>query len=46
MLVTLGACVQFAAGEHVFARPNARAQVVFGDTRVLGLFTLNVGYRF
>jgi hypothetical protein len=38
--------VQFAAGPHVFVRPDARAQVLFGDTRVLGLFTLNFGYRF
>jgi len=45
-MMTLGGGVQFAAGEHVFVRPDARAQVVFGDTRVLGLFTLNFGYRF
>ena len=46
-LMTLGGGVVFAAGSHVFVRPDARAQVVFsGDTRVLGLFTLNFGYRF
>jgi hypothetical protein len=46
-LMTLGGGVVFAAGPHVFVRPDARAQVVFsGDTRVLGLFTLNFGYRF
>jgi hypothetical protein len=46
-LLTLGGGVVFAAGPHVFVRPDARAQVVFsGDTRVLGLFTLNFGYRF
>ena len=46
-LMTLGGGVLFAAGSHVFVRPDARAQVVFsGPTRVLGLFTLNFGYRF
>jgi hypothetical protein len=46
-LMTLGGGVVFAAGPHVFVRPDARAQVVFsGGTRVLGLFTLNFGYRF
>jgi opacity protein-like surface antigen len=45
-MMTLGGGVQFAAGPHVFVRPDARAQVLFGDTRVLGLFTLNFGYRF
>jgi len=46
-LMTLGGGVLFAAGPHVFVRPDARAQVVFsGPTRVLGLFTLNFGYRF
>ena len=46
-LMTMGGGVVFAAGSHVFVRPDARAQVVFsGDTRVLGLFTLNFGYRF
>jgi len=46
-LLTLGGGVVLAAGPHVFVRPDARAQVVFsGDTRVLGLFTLNFGYRF
>jgi hypothetical protein len=46
-LMTLGGGAMFAAGPHVFVRPDARAQVVFsGDTRVLGLFTLSFGYRF
>jgi len=45
-MMTMGGGVVFSAGEHVFVRPDARAQVVFGDTRVLGLFTLNFGYRF
>jgi hypothetical protein len=46
-LTTLGGGVLFSAGPHVFVRPDARAQVVFsGDSRVLGLFTLNFGYRF
>ena len=45
-LMTLGGGVVFAA-DHVFVRPDARAQVVFsGGTRVLGLFMLNFGYRF
>jgi hypothetical protein len=46
-MVTFGGGVRFASGSHVFVRPDVRAQVVFGgDTRVLGLFTLNFGYRF
>jgi len=46
-LVSLGGGVLFAAGPHVFVRPDARAQMVFAnDTRVLGLFTINFGYRF
>jgi hypothetical protein len=46
-MMTLGGGVRFAAGPHVFVRPDARAQVLFGgDTRVLGLFTLSFGYRF
>jgi hypothetical protein len=46
-MVTLGGGVRFASGAHVFVRPDVRAQFVFGsDTRVLGLFTLNFGYRF
>jgi hypothetical protein len=46
-MMTMGGGVVFAAGDHVFVRPDARAQVVFtGDSRVMGLFTLNFGYRF
>jgi len=46
-LMTMGGGAVFAAGAHVFVRPDVRAQVVFSDdTRVLGLFTLNFGYRF
>jgi hypothetical protein len=46
-LMTFGGGVVFASGEHVFVRPDARAQVVFGDdTHVMGRFTVNVGYRF
>lgn len=46
-MMTLGGGVVLAAGPHIFVRPDARAQVVFsGDTHVLGLFTLNFGYRF
>ena len=46
-MLTLGGGIRIASGEHVFVRPDVRAQVVFGDdTRVLGLFTLNFGYRF
>lgn len=46
-MLTLGGGVLFAAGPHVFVRPDARAQMVSsGDTRVMGLFTLNFGYRF
>ena len=46
-MMTLGGGLVLGAGPHVFVRPDARARVVFsGDTRVLGLFTLNFGYRF
>ena len=46
-LMTFGGGVVFASGEHVFVRPDARAQVLFGnDTHVMGRFTVNVGYRF
>ena len=46
-LLTFGGGVNIASGEHVFVRPDARAQVLFGgDTHVLGRFTVNVGYRF
>jgi hypothetical protein len=46
-MLTFGGGVRFATGEHVFVRPDVRAQVLFDDdTRVLGLFTLNFGYRF
>jgi hypothetical protein len=46
-LVALGGGVLFSAGPHVFVRPDVRAQMVFAsDTRILGLFTLNFGYRF
>jgi hypothetical protein len=46
-MMTLGGGVRFNSGPHVFVRPDARAQVVFGGgTRVLGLFMLNFGYRF
>ena len=45
--LSFGGGAVFGAGSHVFVRPDARAQMVFsGDTRVLGLFSLNVGYRF
>jgi hypothetical protein len=46
-MLTMGGGVRFDAGAHVFVRPDVRAQLVFSnDTRVLGLFTLNFGYRF
>jgi hypothetical protein len=46
-MVTMGGGVRFDAGPHVFVRPDARAQVVFSNNaRVVGLFTLNFGYRF
>ena len=46
-LVALGGGVLFSAGPHVFVRPDVRAQMIFAnDTRILGLFTLNFGYRF
>ena len=46
-MLTFGGGVNIASGEHVFVRPDARAQVLFGgDTHVLGRFTVNVGYRF
>jgi hypothetical protein len=46
-MVTMGGGALLAAGSHVFVRPDLRAQMVFSrQTRVLGLFTLNFGYRF
>ena len=46
-MLTMGGGVRFDAGPHVFVRPDVRAQLVFANnTRVLGLFTLNFGYRF
>jgi hypothetical protein len=46
-LLTFGGGINITSGEHVFVRPDARAQVLFGDdTHVLGRFTVNVGYRF
>jgi hypothetical protein len=46
-MLTMGGGVRFDAGPHVFVRPDARAQLVFShNARVLGLFTLNFGYRF
>jgi hypothetical protein len=46
-MLTMGGGVRFDAGPHVFVRPDARAQLVFSNNaRVLGLFTLNFGYRF
>jgi hypothetical protein len=46
-MLTMGGGVRFDAGPHVFVRPDVRAQLVFSNsTRVLGLFTLNFGYRF
>jgi hypothetical protein len=46
-MLTMGGGAVFAAGSHVFVRPDARAQVLFGHgSRVLGLFALNFGYRF
>jgi hypothetical protein len=46
-LATVGGGIVIASGEHVFVRPDARAQILFGDdTHVLGRFTLNVGFRF
>lgn len=46
-MLTMGGGVRLDAGPHVFVRPDVRAQLVFSNnTRVLGLFTLNFGYRF
>jgi hypothetical protein len=46
-MMTLGGGVVLSAGPHVFVRPDARAQILFsGNSHVLGLFTLNFGYRF
>ena len=46
-MLTLGGGARFAAGPHVFVRPDVRAQMVFARaTRVAGLFTLSFGYRF
>jgi hypothetical protein len=43
-----GGGVRFDVGPHVFLRPDARVLIAFadGDTYSIGLFTINVGYRF
>jgi len=46
--VTLGGGVRFHVNEHFMVRPDTRALLVFanGNTHTLGVFGLNVGYRF
>jgi len=46
--MTLGGGVRLDLSPHLSLRPDARAVVVFGDGRssTLGMFSLNVGYRF
>ena len=46
--MTIGGGVRLDLTPHLSLRPDARALFVFGDGRsaTLGMFTLNVGYRF
>jgi hypothetical protein len=46
--VTFGGGIRFNVNEHVMVRPDVRALVVFGDgeTHTLGMFGVQLGYRF
>lgn len=45
---TLGGGIRIDVGSRLYLRPDARALVVTsgGDTNTMGVFTLNLGYRF
>jgi hypothetical protein len=46
--ISLGGGIRIDLGSRLYLRPDARALVVTsdGDTRTVGLFTVNLGYRF
>jgi hypothetical protein len=46
--INVGGGVRFNVNEHLMVRPDIRALVVFadGDTQTLGLFGVQLGYRF
>jgi len=46
--VSLGGGIRIDVGSRLYLRPDARALVVTsgGDTNTMGVFTLNLGYRF
>jgi hypothetical protein len=46
--VSFGGGLRFNVNEHVMIRPDVRALVVFaeGDTHTLGVFGMQLGYRF
>ena len=46
--VTIGGGLRFNVNEHVMVRPDVRALVVFadGETHTLGVFAVQLGYRF
>ena len=46
--ISLGAGIRIDVGSRLFLRPDARALVVTssGDTNTVGVFTVNLGYRF
>jgi hypothetical protein len=46
--VSVGGGIRFNVNEHVMVRPDIRALVAFaaGETHTLGVFGMQVGYRF
>jgi hypothetical protein len=46
--VSFGGGLRFNVNEHLMLRPDARALVVFaaGETHTLGVFGIQLGYRF
>lgn len=46
--ITLGGGIRIDVGSRLYLRPDARALVVTsgGETNTIGVFTLNLGYRF
>jgi hypothetical protein len=46
--INIGGGLRLNINEHLMVRPDMRALVVFanGDTHTLGVFNVQVGYRF
>jgi hypothetical protein len=46
--VGFGGGLRFSVNQHLMVRPDARALVVFaaGETHTLGVFGIQLGYRF